>query len=50
MSWTAKDWTARWASDVITKVSDTETSDANTMTDPKGKATSVTISCKKNPS
>jgi len=34
--------------DVITKVSDTETSDANTTTDPKGVVTNVTITCKKN--
>lgn len=34
-------------SDVITKVSDTETSDANTTTDPKGKVQKVTITCKK---
>jgi hypothetical protein len=33
--------------DVLTKVSDTETSDANTATDPQGKVTKTTITCKK---
>ena len=33
--------------DVITKVSDTETSDASSATDPKGQVTKTTIQCKK---
>lgn len=46
-SWSGKGLDGSSVSDVITKVSDTETSDANTATDPKGVVTKVTISCKK---
>lgn len=46
-SWSGKGLDGGSYSDVITKVSDTETSDANTTTDPKGVVTNVTISCKK---
>jgi hypothetical protein len=46
-SWSGKGLDGGSYSDVITKVSDTETSDANTTTDPKGVVTTVTISCKK---
>jgi hypothetical protein len=35
------------STDAITKVSDTETSDANTTTDPQGKTTNQTIRCVK---
>jgi hypothetical protein len=49
-SWSGKGLDGSSVSDVITKVSDTETSDANTATDPKGVVTKVTISCKKNAS
>ena len=31
--------------DVLTKVSDTKTVDANTVTDPQGKVTKTTITC-----
>ena len=46
-SWSGKGLDGSSVSDVITKVSDTETSDASTTTDPKGVVTNVTISCKK---
>jgi hypothetical protein len=46
-SWSGKGLDGGSYSDMITKVSDTETSDANTTTDPKGVVTTVTISCKK---
>jgi hypothetical protein len=46
-SWSGKGLDGGSYSDVITKVSDTESSDANTTTDPKGVVTTVTISCKK---
>jgi len=46
-SWSGKGLDGGSYSDVITKVSDTETSDASTTTDPKGVVTTVTISCKK---
>ncbi|HZY96463.1 MAG TPA: hypothetical protein VFE35_05130 [Candidatus Cybelea sp.] len=49
-TWSGKGLDGSTVSDVITKVSDTETSDANTTTDPKGKVTNVTIVCKKNAS
>lgn len=49
-SWSGKGLDGSSVSDVITKVSDTETSDANTATDPKGVVTNVTISCKKSAS
>lgn len=47
-SWSGKGLDGSTVSDVITKVSDTQTSDANTTTDPKGTVTNVTIRCKKN--
>lgn len=47
-AWNGKGLDGSTVSDVITKVSDTETSDANTATDPQGKVTNVTITCKKN--
>ncbi len=50
VSWSGKGLDGTTFSDVFTKVSDTETSDANTITDPKGMASNVTISCKKNAS
>jgi hypothetical protein len=46
-SWSGKGLDGSSFSDVITKVSDTETSDASTTTDAKGVVTAVTISCKK---
>jgi hypothetical protein len=46
-SWSGKGLDGGSYSDVIRKVSDTESSDANTTTDPKGVVTTVTISCKK---
>ena len=46
-NWSAKGLDGTVVGDVITKVSDTETSDANTTTDPQGKVTTVTITCKK---
>lgn len=49
-SWSGKGLDGGTFADVITKVSDTETSDANTTTDPKGQVTNVTITCKKNAS
>lgn len=49
-TWSGKGLDGSSYGDVITKVSDTETSDVNTMTDPKGQATTVTITCKKNAS
>jgi len=49
-SWSGKGLDGGTFADVITKVSDTETSDVNTMTDPKGQVTNVTITCKKNAS
>jgi hypothetical protein len=49
-SWSAKGLDGSTVDDVITKVSDTETSDANTTTDPKGNVAHVTIACKKNAS
>ncbi|HEX4014519.1 MAG TPA: hypothetical protein VHX17_11635 [Candidatus Cybelea sp.] len=50
MTWTGKALDGTTATDVITKVSDTETSDANIVTDPSGKATPTTITCKKSSS
>ncbi len=46
-SWSGKGLDGGSFADVITKVSDTETSDASTTTDPKGMVTNVTITCKK---
>jgi hypothetical protein len=47
VTWTGKNPDGSSDTDVITKVSDTETSDASTVTDPQGKVTNLTISCKK---
>jgi hypothetical protein len=47
ITWTAKNLDGSSNSDVITKVSDTETTDASSATDPQGKTTNTTISCKK---
>jgi len=47
-SWSGKGLDGTTFSDVVTKVSDTQTSDVQTITDPQGKATNVTITCKKN--
>jgi len=47
-SWSGRGLDGRTFSDVITKVSDTQTSDADTLTDSQGKTTNVTITCKKN--
>jgi hypothetical protein len=47
ITWTGKNPDGSSATDVITKVSDTETSDANTTTDPQGNTTSRTIRCVK---
>jgi hypothetical protein len=47
ITWTGKNPDGSSATDVITKVSDTETSDANTATDPQGNTTSRTIRCVK---
>jgi hypothetical protein len=46
-TWNGKALDGSTVKDVITKVSDTETRDANTTTDPQGKVTNVTIVCKK---
>ncbi|MEO7203060.1 MAG: hypothetical protein ABIZ82_10760 [Candidatus Tumulicola sp.] len=47
ITWTGKNPDGSSSTDVITKVSDTETSDANTATDPQGNTTSRTIRCVK---
>jgi hypothetical protein len=49
-SWSGKGLDGSTFSDMITKVSDTETSDVNTATDPKGTVTKVVITCKKSAS
>jgi hypothetical protein len=46
-SWSGKGLDGRAFSDVITKVSDTQTSDTSTLVDLRGKITYVTITCKK---
>jgi hypothetical protein len=46
-TWNSKGLDGSSVTDAITKVSDTETSDVNTTTDPQGKVTKVTITCKK---
>jgi hypothetical protein len=45
--WSGKGLDGTSFTDNITKVSDTETTDLSTTTDPQGKATTVTITCKK---
>jgi len=47
ITWTAKNLDGSTTTDVITKASDTQTSDAQTTTDAQGKSTTVTITCKK---
>jgi hypothetical protein len=47
-SWTGKGLDGRAFSDVITKVSDTQTSDASTLVDSQGNAVNVVVVCKKN--
>jgi hypothetical protein len=47
ITWTSKGLDGGSVTDVGTKVSDTETSDAITFTDAKGKATNIATSCKK---
>lgn len=45
ITWTTKGLDGSSGTDVITKMSDTETSDASSSTDPKGNVTNVTIHC-----
>jgi hypothetical protein len=47
ITWTGKGLDGSSGTDVITKISDTQTSDASTATDPAGKVTKVTIHCTK---
>jgi hypothetical protein len=47
-NWSGTGLDGRAFSDVITKVSDTQTSDADTLIDSQGKTINVTITCKKN--
>jgi hypothetical protein len=47
ITWTSKGLDGSTATDVITKVSDSETSDASSATDAQGKTTTTTITCKK---
>ena len=47
VNWSSTGLDGTKVTDVFTKVSDTETTDANTVTDPQGKVTNVTITCKK---
>jgi len=47
MTWTSKGLDGSTTSDVVTKVSDTETNDAQATTDAQGKVTNITINCKK---
>lgn len=46
-TWTTKNLDGSGGTDVVTKVSDTETSDAQTSTDAQGKTSSTTIHCTK---
>jgi hypothetical protein len=50
MTLTGKGLDGTTVTDVITKVSETETSDANTVIDPTGKSTPTTVNCKKSSS
>ncbi|MGC1986232.1 MAG: hypothetical protein WA668_12680, partial [Candidatus Cybelea sp.] len=50
MTWTGKGLDGSTITDVITKVSETETSDANTVVDSTGKSTPTSITCKKSSS
>jgi hypothetical protein len=47
ITWTGKGLDGSTFTDVITKVSDTQTTDDNTVTDAKGKVTKTTIACTK---
>ncbi len=47
ITWTGKGLDGSSGTDVVTKISDTETSDASTATDPAGKVAKVTIHCVK---
>jgi hypothetical protein len=49
-SWSGKGLDGTTFADVITKVSNTQTSDVQTITDPKGNVTNVTIACTKSAS
>ncbi|MGB8520132.1 MAG: hypothetical protein WCD38_08200 [Candidatus Tumulicola sp.] len=46
-TWSATGLDGTKVGDVVTKISETQTTDANTITDPQGKVTTVTITCKK---
>ncbi|MBV8116541.1 MAG: hypothetical protein JOY69_01705 [Candidatus Eremiobacteraeota bacterium] len=50
ITWSGKGLDGTTFTDVITKVSDTKTTDDNTTTDPQGKVTKVTITCTKSAS
>lgn len=50
ITWTGKGLDGSTFTDVITKVSDTQTTDANTATDPQGKVTTTKITCTKSAS
>ncbi len=47
LTWSSTGLDGTKVSDVVTKISDTQTTDVNTTTDPQGKVTTVTITCKK---
>lgn len=47
ITWTGKGLDGSSGTDVVTKISDTETNDDSTATDPAGKMTKVTIHCTK---
>lgn len=47
IAWTSKNLDGSSGSDVVTKVSDTETNDESTATDSSGKVTKVAIHCTK---
>jgi hypothetical protein len=47
ITWTGKGLDGSSSTDVVTKVSDTQTSDDSTSTNPAGKATKTTIRCTK---
>jgi hypothetical protein len=46
-TWTGKYPDGSSSTDLITKVSDTQYTDANSVTDPQGKTTNMMITCKK---
>lgn len=47
LTWTEKDLDGSTATDAITKLSDTETTESFTRTEPNGKTTTVAFHCKK---